>query len=113
MAGTSDDSALVGAAEVASVAILRGRCAQATLFAEQRNRGDLYLGLRRQPLLNFFQQRVSCRCAVPVAVGVDDNFGEVRIIETVSGALESGIVELKVRRPLSPEQPADVAPVLL
>jgi hypothetical protein len=94
MACARDDAALVGANEVARVTVLDRRRPQATGVTKQSNRGDLNLWLYSQPLLNFFQQRVPSRGAVPVPVGVDYDLYEVRVVETLSGALECGIVEV-------------------
>ena len=49
--------------------------------------------------------------AEAVAVGLDHDVDEVRVVEGGGAGGEGGVVEIPVRRPEPPEQPGDAAPV--
>ena len=66
-----------------------------------------------EALLDRFEARIAGGVAVTVPVGVDHDRHEVGIVERRRRELVAGIVEAPARRPLLPQQAADLAPVLL
>src|SRR5262245_64394360 len=66
-----------------------------------------------EPPLDRVQAPIAQRVAVAVAIRVDHHRYEIGIVERRGRALERCGLELPGRRPFLPQQPADVAPVLL
>ena len=79
-----------------------------TVHGNRRHRDDRQ---RRQPALDVSILRVAFGKAKAVPVAVDHHIDVVRIVVGRRRALETGIVELPVRRPLRPQYLRDLAPV--
>ncbi len=111
MADNRDQPVLVRSGEEAR---LRGRGAgrrDAVAFAVQhdcRHRDRRPFGkLALQHVIGGVARRVT----EAMAVGVDDDVDEIRIVEGVRRAVIGGVVEVPVRRPQLPQQLAQFAPV--
>jgi hypothetical protein len=81
--------------------------------AVQHDRRHRDRRLGGETLLDRLQCRVARGQAVAVAVRLDRHRDEVGVVEARRGRVKGRIVELPVRRPQMPQQPGDVAAVLL
>ena len=66
-----------------------------------------------QVTLDHVEAWITCRIAVTMPVRVDDDLDEIRVVERWRGPLERGVVESPGRRPVAPQEPADLATVRL
>ena len=99
MAGQGDDAAAIGAGEVAVG--IGGEMFEidSVAGAMQDDGGDGDLRLGGKLLLDRLQGRIAWRVPETVAIGMDHDLDEVRIVEGCRRPIESGIVEAPVRRP--------------
>src|SRR6266567_1167049 len=67
----------------------------------------------REPALDRVEARIARRIAMPMPVEMDHHRDEVGVVEGDRDALEDSIVEPPARRPVAPEETADLAPILL
>src|SRR5262249_6461186 len=66
---------------------------------------------RRQPPLDLFEIRVARSVTETMAVGMDDNVDEIRIVEGRGRALVGRIIEFPIRRPELPQELAELAAI--
>lgn len=89
MANTWDNPTFVEALEVERVAVDRRWLPQNSIVATlQDDAGHSDVGLSRQPPFDVIQRRISWNATKTVAVGVDDDFHEVRILESLGALTE-------------------------
>ncbi len=111
MSGTRDDAmdAVPGEFGRARLAVGRGR--NAIAFAVERDRGHGDRRQRRELALDVGITRIAFDKTIAMAIAVDHDVDIVGIVVRDRGALEAGVVERPVRRPLLPQDPRDAAPV--
>src|SRR5262249_27129330 len=85
--------------------------ADAVEFAVQVDRGCRDRWPRRQPLLDRLERRIAFGISKAMAVGLDGDVDEIRIVERGCAALEGRVVERPIWRPQPPDQLAEFAPV--
>src|SRR5262245_21559951 len=113
MAGARNDPAAIGAGEEARMLFRHFGRADAVRLAVQRDRWHTDRRLSREALLDRLEIGITRGVLETVAVGLDGDIDEIRIVERDRGALERRVIEDPVRRPQPPDQAAEFAPVLL
>src|SRR5262245_40812352 len=88
------------------IGILRGWCAKAVAAAVQGDRRRLDTRTLREPLLDLEKSRLARRIADPVAIRMNDDVDEVRVVEGCGRALVGLRREAPGRRPRLPQEPA-------
>src|SRR5258708_32493420 len=83
----------------------------AVALAMQHDCPHRYRRLCFEAPLGRFEGRIACRVAEAMTVGLNDDVDEVRIVERRGAPLIGRVVEMPVRRPQLPEQPAQLAPI--
>ena len=104
MAHYRDQPALIGSGEEACIVRRSLGTGDAVAFPVQHDGRDRDFGLRRQLLLDVLVSEVARGVAEPMAVGVDDDVDEIRIVERGSRALVGRVVKMPVGRSQPPLQ---------
>src|SRR5262245_23040692 len=113
MAHAGHDPALRPSRELGQLGLGRRRPGYTVIAAMEHDRWYRDRRPARQAFFDVVEAWIAGRVAVAVTVRVDHDRHEVRVVEGRRREVIGGVLEVPARRPLLPEQLAELAAVLL